>query len=116
MQSNRPAEALESLSRALELKPSNVEIWNNLGNTKQVAHDFDGAIVAYKEALKRDRTYADAAGNLLLALSNQALQRTERGQFNEALASYDTVLLIDPQNQNARQRKAQLLQHLSASQ
>ena len=66
---SRPREAREEYRRALALTPDDVSIWLNLGNLEARNGHADSAIVAYREAERRDSSYALAYEGELKALT-----------------------------------------------
>ena len=60
----RPAEAVQRFSCAVELDPDYVEAWNNLGNALADVGRYGPAIRAYKRALDIEPDYVDAHFNL----------------------------------------------------
>jgi putative inorganic carbon (HCO3(-)) transporter len=56
--------ALQILEKAIEAIPEQVALWTPLGDARQVLGDIDGAIAAYREALRLDPTQSKAAEEL----------------------------------------------------
>jgi tetratricopeptide (TPR) repeat protein len=64
MAMERPAEAVQRFSCAVELDPEYVEAWNNLGNALAEVGRYGAAVRAYRRALDVEPEYADAHFNL----------------------------------------------------
>lgn len=85
----RLADADTLYARALTLKPDLVEAHNNRGAIRQLAGDWDGALVCYDGALRYRPDYVEALanrGNVLIQLR----------RWPEALASFDKTLKLSP--------------------
>jgi Flp pilus assembly protein TadD len=80
--------------RALELKPDNANVHNNLGIALITRRDLDGAIAAYRRALELEPDYPEAHNNLGNALCN-------RGDLDGAVAAYRRALELRPDYANA---------------
>jgi tetratricopeptide (TPR) repeat protein len=87
-------EAADALARAAQIERS--------GN-------LDGAYAAYVEIVQRYPTHAEATkrrdaarGNLVRALDREASQAFQRQNLDLAIAKWDRVLEIDPNNKKAR--------------
>ena len=74
---------------ARALRPENVIVWNNLGSALLGTGDKNGAIAAYKEAIKRNPSFADARCNLAWALK-------QNGDIDGAIAEYREATHRDP--------------------
>ncbi|MBZ0104022.1 MAG: tetratricopeptide repeat protein [Sulfuricella denitrificans] len=81
--------AIDSLQRALALRPDFADAYGNLGNAQQNLGQFDEAIASYRRALALKPDFADAHSNLGNALSML-------GRFDEAVACYQRALAIRP--------------------
>src|SRR5262249_25280387 len=79
MKADRPEEAVTPFRDVVRLRPD-AQAYFNLGWALGGSGDLDGAIAAYREALRRDPDYAEAHCNLGSALCRQ-------GKLTEALAS-----------------------------
>src|SRR2546428_612106 len=64
MQAGRAAVAVQLIRRALTLNPAAPDYHVNLGNALKANKDLDGAIDAYREALKLKSNYPQALNNL----------------------------------------------------
>ena len=71
------------------------------GNESFEEGNFDKAIFYYNEAILADSTYVDA-------YLNNALVLEAKGQFYDAIGMYDTVLMMNPQNESALYKRANL--------
>jgi tetratricopeptide (TPR) repeat protein len=71
-------QAVAQLRKAINLKPDLVEAHNILGALLcDAKHDYDGAIVAFREALRLQKNNAAAHRNLAIALSKKRLLALE---------------------------------------
>jgi tetratricopeptide (TPR) repeat protein len=89
-QQGRQQEALEPLTRAVELMPDNAEAHFNLGNCLSDQARFADAESCYRRALNVKKDYLAAHFNL-----GSVLQQQER--YAEAETSYLTVLGLKPE-------------------
>ena len=82
---HRPAEAIASYRRALELDPNNASAHNNLGNVLAGEGQLDEALGHLTRAVQLDPAVPDARMNLanLLAM---------KGQYDQAFAHYESLL------------------------
>ncbi len=92
------SEALESLERALELRPDNTEVrlaalraLNNLGNGLRDAGRLREAASLYRRAIELDPGRAESHCNLGNAL-------LEARRIDEAAASYHRAVAVDPRS------------------
>ena len=77
-------------SKALAVKPDNVEAYNNIENAlKKDQGKLKGAIKAYKNALAINPDNADANFNMGIALKDQ-------GKLEDAIEAYNKALAINP--------------------
>ena len=79
----RGDEALRAFQRAAQQSEDvtiQSDAWNNVGNVLLGNEDIEGAIGAYKEALRRDPMDADTRYNLNLALRMLQQQQQEEEQ------------------------------------
>jgi len=79
---------------ARALRPGNLTVWNNLGNALRMKGDVDGAIAAYKHAIKIDPKYAHAHYNMGIALK-------VKGDVDGAIAFYEQTIQLDPKYSQA---------------
>jgi hypothetical protein len=86
---NRYEEALESYSRALELKPDYPDAYNNRGITLHDLKRYEEALESYSRALELKPDYPDAYNNRGITLHD--LKR-----YEEALESYSRALELKP--------------------
>jgi TolB-like protein len=82
--------ALQSLRKALELRPSLAEAWRELGATLVYSHE-DEAIVAIERALALEP--GDASAHAALARA----YFIGKGDFARAAVEYERALLLNPQ-------------------
>lgn len=133
----RVAEAISAYERLLALSPAMADSWYNLAVLRRRAGRFDAALAAYQQALEhgvarpeevhlnRGVIYADhlrrddAAEHELRAalalnprygpaLLNLANLHEDLGRREEALATYEALLAIDPRDYEALARYASL--------
>ena len=118
LQSARPAEAAEHISRALQVDPASAAAHNNLGEAWRRIGRREEAEARFREAVAIDSRYADAHFNLATVL-----RRLGRGE--EAVQSYRSAVAIDPafaeahvhlgETLNALGRPAQAIESLRAA-
>ena len=82
-------EAIDHFRKALDIKPDNAEVHNNLGMVLADCGQFDEAVSHYQEALDLKPDNAEVHNNLGNVLAR-------RGQFDAALGRYRTALEINP--------------------
>lgn len=76
-QTRRPTQALAHLQKLAEASPQSGEAWRRLGNLREKFEQIDGAIDAWRLAVERDETEAEACYSLAYALA-------DRGEHDEA--------------------------------
>ena len=106
---NRPADALESYARALALTPKDPRIFNNRANLLRDLGRHDEALADYDRGLALQPRQASALinrGHLLMA----NLKRPQ-----DAAASYEAALAIDPGLVEAKTGFVAVQNHLAAS-
>jgi len=81
--------AIEAYQKATELKPNEVQGWNNLGVAKAKTDDKTGAIVAYQKAIALKPN--DAELHFGLATVYRRQRKTD-----EAIAEYQVAVEKDP--------------------
>ncbi len=82
--------ALEYFNTALEIKPNSAEALYNLGMFYQAGEKYDQALVIYRRLI-------DVGPDNYLGYYNTGyLYLTEYGEYQTALAYFDTVLTIEP--------------------
>ena len=84
--------------------PDNAAAWVELGNLFFDTHQPPQAVGAYQTAIRL------GAGNADVWTDLGAMQR-ELGRFQEALASFDQAVVLDPRHDNARFNKGVVLLH-----
>jgi predicted TPR repeat methyltransferase len=82
-------DALEPLSRCVQLAPEDAQAYNNLGSVLLELNRFDEAEINIRQALKLHPDYAPAHTNLGTALQ-------ELGRLDEAVESYRKALALNP--------------------
>ena len=98
-------EALDSLDKALQLKPDFAEAYNNRGNTLQKLGRSNDALDSYDKALQINPRYTEAHNNQGLALH-------ELGRMQEALDSFDKALQLKPDFAEAYNNRGLALREL----
>ncbi|MFH1913286.1 MAG: tetratricopeptide repeat protein [Pseudomonadota bacterium] len=91
---NRPEEAMKYMAKAVELAPDNADYRFWLGVNRWALFDYEGERAAYLEATRIDPRHISA--NLYLGHGC-----IDRGEWDEALARYDTVIALDKFNPEA---------------
>ena len=79
-------DAMKAFQRAAALSKDPIiqaDAWNNVGNLLLGGQDVEGAVGAYKEALRLDPTDADTRYNLSLALAMRQEQQDQENQDGE---------------------------------
>ena len=79
-------DAMKAFQRAAALSEDPVikaDAWNNVGNLLLGGQDAEGAVGAYKEALRLDPTDADTRYNLSLAMAMRQQQQDQENQDGE---------------------------------
>lgn len=84
--------------------PENAAAWVELGNLFFDTHQPAQAVGAYETALKLGAGSADIWTDL-------GVMQRELGRFQEALASFDQAIALDPRHDNARFNKGVVLLH-----
>lgn len=78
--SGQSERARTNAAKAIELAPNNASAWNMLGTVKHLAHDANGALVAYGRALTLDPGHVDARvarAGLFIDLKREADARSD---------------------------------------
>ncbi|HSZ55892.1 MAG TPA: tetratricopeptide repeat-containing glycosyltransferase family protein [Tepidisphaeraceae bacterium] len=88
-QTERPAEALSLLDRAIQLNPARADYHNNLGLVLAGQRRWDAAIDAFRKALSLRSDFAQAHNNLGNVLA-------ELGRFDEAMRSLREAISLQP--------------------
>jgi tetratricopeptide (TPR) repeat protein len=104
----RYEEALQVFDKAVQLKPDDAELWNNLGSTLRDAKRPADAILTFQQVLRLDPGHWDAAcqaGLLLLEL----------GRYEEALSYLDLCEKLQPKNTLIRRARAVALDNLAGA-
>ncbi|MBS1857337.1 MAG: tetratricopeptide repeat protein [Acidobacteria bacterium] len=99
---NDPNDAIPYFQKAAESDPHSVVAATELGNALFAAKKVPESIEALRHALEIDATYTDARYNLASVLATS-------GKFEEAARQYEQVLKDQPDNQPARQHRAEVL-------
>lgn len=89
---NTPASIKEGADRAMALAPEGAESWIALGAYRyRVQRDFQGALVAYQEALKR-------SPNNSFVYQYLGIVQRRLGNWREAEVNYKKALELDPRD------------------
>ncbi|HEV8392147.1 MAG TPA: tetratricopeptide repeat protein, partial [Dongiaceae bacterium] len=101
--------AIDDINHALKLTTTDVDLWIQLGDTHRLwADDLrapeqrDAAVVAIKEALRREPSNA-------VAIAISGALKSSSGQVEEALRDFDTSLKQDPKYSWAIKEKGKVL-------
>ena len=105
-QLQRPAEALQSYERALQLAPDDLDLLNDLGLLLRDLKRPTEALAAFERALQLKPDFAEA-------LSNRGLVLQEQDRFDEALAAYDRSLQLRPDLVDSHANRGNALQELA---
>ena len=87
-------EAIDGYRRALEFRPTDAVIYNNLANWRYAKGNEAEAIAAYERAIGLQPTYAEAYFNL-----GNLYKKAERDE--QAIACYHRALQLNPQHAEA---------------
>ncbi len=85
------AKAIQAYQKVIELDPTYVEAYNNLGIIYQAIGDVDKAFGAYQKATEINPRYQKAYNNLGILLLLE-------GRYEEALETFQKALAINPNN------------------
>jgi hypothetical protein len=105
---NKQDEAIECFEKIVNLAPSSYDrskVYHNIGNAHMFKQDLDGAIEAYKEALRLNPTDAETRYNLAYAM-NLKKQQQQQEQENQN----------QNQNQNQDQNSGENNQNMGENQ
>jgi tetratricopeptide (TPR) repeat protein len=105
LQTQRNAEALALITRAVAVNPASATALNNQGNALRVLGRYDEALVSYERALAADASYIEA-------IKNRGDVYQILGKHTEAIACYDQALSAMPQHAEALNNRGASLQHL----
>ena len=85
----RPRTLLIAAGSVITSRPANAACHNNLGIVLKEKKDLDGAVAAYREAIRRDPGYAPAHYNLGIALHDTK-------DVAGAIAAFKEAIRLDP--------------------
>jgi Flp pilus assembly protein TadD len=102
---NKPAEAVQVLTEAMQMKPGDEDVHYDLGMALARLGKTDEAIQQYEEALKLLPDYVEVHNNL-----GNLLMRS--GRLNEATQHFQTAIKIMPEYASAHNNLGTALQHL----
>jgi tetratricopeptide (TPR) repeat protein len=100
------AGAQADLTEALRLDPSNARAYAFRGLSHQALRRAEPAVRDFAHAVRLDGRYAAAYCNQRAAL------HSARGEYEQAVADYSLVLLLDPDNGDAKAARDQALRAL----
>lgn len=100
-----PGQASDLLKRVLRIDPANISAMNGLGFLAGEKGDFPAAVQQFENSL---RIKADQP----LIWFNHGLILAKAGMFQEALASFDHMLALDPNFGAGRRQRATTLMNL----
>lgn len=105
----KPNEAIESFNKAVELSlddsEKDADALNRMGNAYIDLGQFDNALECYNAAINIEKNNVDF-------LLNKGVVLMELQKFEEAIASFDKVLLKNPDNEDAFFLKEECLEYL----
>lgn len=93
--------AIEAFEKAVELSPDHAKLYMNLGFSLEAKKHLEEAILNYRRAMELEKDNA----HYVMILS-EAL--TKKGDKEEAEALLEKVLIMEPTNQEAREKLMQL--------
>ena len=89
-------QAVESYSKAIELRPFYADAYVGLGDAKAARSDVDGAIAAYNKALGYNPI------NPKVHISLGKIYYAEKGLYYESVNAYKKAIELDPSSVDAR--------------
>ena len=101
----RHDDALKTFDKAVQLKPDDAELWQNLGEILFTLNRPADALLSFQHALKLDPHHWRASHNSGLLLHQQ-------GRFEEALAHFDVCDELQPNNVSTLRLRAVALRQL----
>lgn len=105
----KPNEAIESFNKAVELSlddsEKDADALNRMGNAYIDLGQFDNALECYNAAINIEKNNVDF-------LLNKGVVLMELQKFEEAITSFDKVLLKNPDNEDAFFLKEECLEYL----
>jgi tetratricopeptide (TPR) repeat protein len=105
LQSNRPAEAVELIGRAIAIEPTSTDFYNHLGAAYGALQQHDAAVTSLRRAVQLAPQSATSHYNLGTALRN-----AER--LEEAVASFRHSIAANPASPEAHYNLANTLREL----
>jgi tetratricopeptide (TPR) repeat protein len=88
---------IPSLREQAERDPSSIADWNLLGHAYATLLDWDNAIACFQHILKLQPAPGDPA-----VLADLATSEQRKGDFAQAIAAYQQILSLQPQNTSVR--------------
>ena len=101
----QPAMALDTFTKAIDLKPQSALAWSGRGDALSLLERYHQALEAYSEAIELN---SNNVGNW--KKQGNILYRLER--FTDAIAAYDRALELDPEDGEIYNRRGQALYQL----
>jgi len=105
LQSRRPKDALELISKAIALNPESAAAHSNRGNALRNLNRPEEALASYDKAISLEPSFADAHNN-----RGNTLKDLER--LEEALTSYDRAIMLKPDYAEAYYNRGTVLRDL----
>jgi predicted O-linked N-acetylglucosamine transferase (SPINDLY family) len=93
-QTNNPTQAVEWISKAIEVNPNIASAYSNLGNALNALKRHQAAIASYDKAIAIKPDYANA-------YASRGKAWYELKQYQAAVASYDKAIAIKPDHADA---------------
>jgi tetratricopeptide (TPR) repeat protein len=94
--------AIADLSRAIELKPNDQDLFNDRGVAKWNQGDIEGAIADYNQSIAINPKTAARA------YRNRALVKSSQGDKGGAIADYNQAIELEPRNAIAYNKRGEL--------
>jgi predicted O-linked N-acetylglucosamine transferase (SPINDLY family) len=107
-ETQRSAESIDPMKKAIALDPQDAELRANLGNAYKDLCELEEAAKHYRKAIALDPGFAAVYSNLGVTLK-------DRGLFNEAQANYRKAIELDPSNPEAIVRLGYVLMRMGQS-
>src|SRR3989339_530729 len=76
---------------AIEKKPKDARLWNNLGFIYWIRNDFDKSVYYFKKATELNPNYVDFIGNLAVIYKEKGMQKEYQELKNEYRQKYNLI-------------------------